>query len=349
MIHEWSAALARETAVYAWGLVAGSLGAMFFWSYWRRRLHLGRDAALERLRTEAAPLVAGDTVLYGRVDERDGDAVMLEIEQKGVEWSDESGEQISWREVARRFTARPFYLVRPNGERVRVEPGPSPELVDEPDVTRRSARDRRVRVSRLAANEPIYVTGRLRMGADPRAGGYRDSAEQLILVPPALGGMRLSTVPEEHAERARTHRSWMIALAVILFLAELPYGNFYMRLLFGRVVTATISSLYETESEDDEGHVSYTDHIIASGDGSRLEDVIPSRIMSKLKVGDKVPFVVVRGVTEQLGDRAFVDAGPMPFLLFVAPTAFLYWRLLRRVPWYRRRRLDESESGRLDG
>jgi hypothetical protein len=238
-----------------------------------------------------------------------------------------------YKEIGRQVQSQPFYLVLPSGERLRVEPGGQIEFADAPDPVTRTPEDHVVTIRRLAAGEAVFVTGRLSWGEDPRAGGYRGAGRALVLGPPTIGRMRVSTIPDPHARRARRHRAWIKALLILLPLFQLPYLNYFVLALGGEVVRARVSNVYQQESTDDEGNTSYSYHVDAfAPSGELLHDQIPSFIEDQLKIGEEVPFIYLRADPWwcHFGDRAYANVGPLPFIFFVIPLWLVYWRTLRR-------------------
>jgi hypothetical protein len=330
MLAEWSAAVAHESAIGSL-VVLISLLLPLALSLWRRRVQLALAAGVERAR-RGEPLVEGDATVYGKLEERDADAVRVDVHSRVTEVED----GLVYSEIGRRAHAQPFYLVRPSGERVRVEPRGQIELADAPDPETRTPEDHVVTTRRLAAGEAIFVTGRLGWGDDPRAGGYREAGRALVLGPPTSGRMRISTIPDPHAARARRHRAWIIALLILLPLFELPYLTYFVLALSGQVVQARVANVYEREYTDDDGHSSWTTNVDAlSTSGEPLHDELHGGIDRDVKIGDNVPFIVASfdRSWHHLGDRAYADVfWPMLVLLLVLPLWLIYWRTLRRRP-----------------
>jgi hypothetical protein len=346
---EFSATLAAHTAFWLYGAAGGGLLALLATSVWRRRVHRGLAAAA--LRAQAGgnePLRPGPAVLYGRVDERDDGAVQIEIEQAGRGYTVEDSSYVVWRQIGpRRQQVLPFYLVRPSGERVRVEPGGNVSLGDQLDGTTRTERKRRVRTARLSAGEAVYASGILVPAPDPRAGGYRDSGLGLVLRAPAVGPMHISTEPpDEHRKRARRHTVWIFVLAALSLLCQAGYLDFTLLRLFGKVVEARVTNTPYKEWTDDDDRTHRTDYVDAVWQGHALHDEQPDYV--SIQIGDTVPFVVLEGdpSIHHIGTRPWADGGPIVFFLFVVPIACIYAATLR-PPWYRRKRLIERSDGTL--
>lgn len=115
-----------------------------------------------------------------------------------------------WLETGRRNEGSPFYLVRDEGTRVRVEPSEAVLVLDDPHPTERLARDRRCCVAAIAGGTTATVYGALHRGPDPDAepvgGAYRDGArEGWVLRPPPNGAVLVTSDPEALLLRAIAH------------------------------------------------------------------------------------------------------------------------------------------------
>ena len=108
------------------GIAGLALMGLLGVTLWKRNQAL-RRVAEATLQEESAkrPLRPGPALVIGRVDGDDPSHgpphITIEIEQKGREWKGKHSWHHEWRETSRSVDARPFYVVRPNGERVRVE------------------------------------------------------------------------------------------------------------------------------------------------------------------------------------------------------------------------------------
>jgi hypothetical protein len=208
--------------------------------------------------------------------------ITVDIEQRGREWKGKHSWHHEWREVSRRVDARPFYVVRPNGERVRVEPDQNVFLVDRLDGTDRFEHARRRRTATLRPGEKVAITGVLVRGFDPRQGGYRDAAPALVLKPPPRGRMLVSTEPlaDRHRTRASTYRGLAIAVGVLLaFSHGLLFANVHLQRFGAKRVSATIervsSERYWVSRKGGGGHWAWRYFAHArSDDGRTLTDQI---------------------------------------------------------------------------
>jgi hypothetical protein len=191
----------------------------------RRRAAHYREAAKQA----NAPLKPGPTVVAGTVaDEGEGPAVTIDIDQTGSQRRYKGSWVHRWSEQGRVVHVRPFYLSRPSGERVRVEPDERVFLVDKLDGLTVLGPARRRRSATLIAGESAYVVGVMTSGFDPLKGGYRDNGSALVLRPSGVEPMLISTEPlaDRHTRAASLYRT--LALSTLLMLA-LIHGGLFLR------------------------------------------------------------------------------------------------------------------------
>jgi hypothetical protein len=292
----------------------------------------------------------------GKVD-CDGDrpAVTVRIHQIGSEWRRKGGWSHKWTENAREVTVRPFHVIRPNGERIRVEPDEGVFLVDRLDGFDESARSAtsRVRTATLIANEPVCVTGTLVPGFDPQQGGYRDSASALVLRPSRSVRMLISTEPlaDRHKRAARDHALLaVVTLLMMLVVHGVVFLRFNVLSLLGQSAELTItdssSDRIWRKRKSGRGYweIHYT---IAAGN---LSDECSRDLYDAVEKGTvaTAPFLVA-GPFYELGQRPTEHNGKLfLFFLFVIgyTSAALAWVLNRR-PWWDRARIRDRGDGQL--
>lgn len=201
----------------------------------------------ERLAEEAdnafdatAPLAEGARFISGRVEYAAGqtNAISVHVRQSGKEVVTKHGPHQEWDEVGRSTLAQPFYVRRTNGDRIRVEPGTDPFLVDSPDEFIWKDRDRRIRVATLSPNEWVIVQGILKKGPDPEAklgGHYRDAAYGWVMTP--IGSQRMEVSAEKlgdrHRKRAAAFRVAMGRILGALLVASAFFAPYGARLALG--------------------------------------------------------------------------------------------------------------------
>jgi hypothetical protein len=356
----WRAS-ARNTALVVDGLGWLVLGGLVVAAIVMRALHRHREKLAHRSAlTQHAALHLGPTVLAGRVVDGDGCPVVVEIEQQGFEWKDKNGGwHHRWREQRRQLSVKPFYVARPSGERVRVEPDDQVVLVDRLDPVEPHARDFRIRRAQLEPGEHVFILGGMTRGPDPRAGGYRESGENWILKPPRTGRMLISTEPLEdrHWRRARTWRNlaWL-ALAGCLAFQALPFGVVNALAFTGRTVEATLvtKEIVSDWVRPKNGRPYLQHHhlvLVRTADGRLLRDEVGGAYYQSLAPGDPVTFLVSKVWPSlwQVGMRPCASIVNL-ILSGIAAGLFIVFLLVRAYttrPWWERRVVDRG-SGRLE-
>jgi hypothetical protein len=351
------------TKVVVGAFGGGLLGGLLVLFLLMRSVHGRRAAAAERAQGRAnVPLAPGTGVIAGRViDTGDGPAVTVRIHQEGDEQRSKSRYSHQWTERSREVTVRPFHVARASGELVCVVPDERVFLVDrldgivpEDDGNKRQ----RARTATLTAGEPVYVTGTLAWGIDPRqSGGYRGAGRALVMTPPARGQMLISTEPliGRHLDAARLHRTLALFTVVALLLV---HGGYFLRYhalqLFGRPVDAVVTDLrtWRVWHQHKHGRGHWVPHYAVSArdpaTGARFDEECSARYYGVARAGQTVPFLVA-GPFAQLG--LVPTQGSMTLAVFVA-LALCYTLLIVVVlrgarPWWERRRIVDTGSGRL--
>jgi hypothetical protein len=356
---EQAGPLGTSRVIVAFGVLL--LGGLFLYFLISRALQKRSARRSEELARDAnARLSPGDHVVRGRVfDDGEGAAITVEIMQQGREWQNKGRWSHAWREISRKVTVRPFYVVRPSGERVRVEPDERVFLVDKldgveplPDSTARR------RTATLKPGEEVYIIGQVASGFDPQQGGYRDAGPALVLRPPRTGRMLISTEPPgvRHHKAARTHRNLAIAAALALaFTHGVLFVRHHMLAFGGHVVAAQIEnhSSYKVWRKPKNSRGYWVHHyVIRAKDpesGLSLTDETSYSFYQDVEQGQTVaPFVVAgsfyqigREPTQSAGKLAIFAIGAIIFALILAAV------LAASLPWYLRRRIVETGSGRL--
>jgi hypothetical protein len=333
------------------------LGALLAWGIVRSRHHrrMSREAA-RTLENAAATLRPGPAAIVGKVDcGGEGPAVTVRVHQIGSEWRRKGGWSHQWSENAREVTVRPFHVIRPNGERIRVEPDDGVFLVDRLDGFDESARSAtsRVRTATLIQNEPVCVTGTLVPGFDPQQGGYRDSASALVLRPSRSERMLISTEPlaERHKRAASDHSLFAVVTVLVMLVV---HGGMFLRFnalsLLGKSAELTItgSDSYRVwvKPKNHHGHWE-THYTIVAGNLSdecslELYNAVEARRVAT------APFLVAEPFY-QLGLRPTEEYGKLLLIVLIVlgyTAAALAWILSRR-PWWDRARINDRGDGRL--
>lgn len=213
----------------------------------RRRAQALRTAAdADAGVNEGAPLAAGAKFISGVVEYAEGEtrAVEVHVEQRGSEYRVKNGVRHKWSEVARETHAHPFYVRRPDGLRVRVEPGSDVFLVDEPDEMDWTERTRRTRIARLTPGENVIVEGELHRAHDPevREATYRTDGRGWVMRPPSDYPLHVSTEPlgVRHRLRAKAFRNAIIGLCASGLVSHAAIASYYARVFTGWRTTADV-------------------------------------------------------------------------------------------------------------
>jgi len=356
---------ASVAAADVWGalVLGGLLLAALLW----RRTHQRRAIAAREAEATGHALRPGVSVISGVVateDDSDGWAVSIEIDQEAREWKAKQNWHVTWQEVARRTEVRPFYIVRPGGDRVRVEPNTNVFLIDQLDgEVREPSAARRTRTARLTPGESVYASGVLTRARDPQTGGYRDG-EGWVLRPQPGAKMLISTEPQSkrHERRARFHRGWIIALGICIALVHGGlFATFHLLELGGQVVTAQVTNtstfqvwvkprssrgywrthyVVEAEYPDDHGqlHAVRDETNWAFYNSLRRVDAqtVPFRVLPSLRLA-------------QIGPVATLDVWKIAVAMVIYFLLLLLYPLtsVRSRPWYDKRRVVETVKGRL--
>jgi hypothetical protein len=241
-------------------LVAASglfLTAMFARSAWLWLQNRRWGRAARRALDEGRKIAAGPIVLAGRVDSDlvGGAVARVELEQvreavggtrprHGGTDGDEQAFYV-WREVGKRqVTARPFTLTLESGERVQVEPGTSPVVVDELELGEQITAERRRRMAQVLPGQTVHVVGELVWGHNTAAagrGGYRDAGSGWVMRAPRDGSVKIASAPlEQHyAGWGSLHARLALVLAAVIVLGHgLLLGTYHRLGIFGQRVMA---------------------------------------------------------------------------------------------------------------
>lgn len=187
-----------------------------------------------------APLTDGTRFISGKVEYAQGrkNAIAVHVLQAGTESHSKNGWSHEWKEFDRKTHAEPFYVRRANGERIRVEPGSDPFLVDKPDQILGISRDRRERIAILTPGEEVIVQGVLTKGKDPEshgAGNYRSTEQSWIMKRRPKRRMEVSAekLGDRHRKRAKSFQGAFIALIWVMVITNAFFAFYHVRLFQG--------------------------------------------------------------------------------------------------------------------
>ena len=223
--------------------VCGLVGALVYCTI-RSRQHRATSLRLARESDAAvdpdAPLAVGARFVCGQVEYAEGQksAIKVRVKQNGTEIKGKDGWTHEWTESSRTTRAQPFYVRRPDGERVRVEPGDKPLLVDKPNQIISKTYEVRTRIAKLTPGEDVIVLGVLAKGHDPEsqhAGDYRSSGQSWVMT--TAPGQRMEVSTEElgvrHIKRAQAFRKRLNLLVGMLSLVSVVFIDYPFRLFAG--------------------------------------------------------------------------------------------------------------------
>lgn len=319
-----------------------------------------RDAAAADASTHVnRDLAPGPCVLRGRVEyAQDANwAVRVDVDQEGDEHESSGVWTYKWTEKNRRVHIAPFYVRLESGRRIRIEPSDDVLLVDEMNGVVRIDLKKRTRYAELVPGETIYASGLLVRAPDPEnnalTSGYRNSAESLVLRPPASGSMLLSTEPLGARFRARAAfyagaAKWIVASAI--FLHALFFG-FHARRYLGQTENASIDRLEHYTTRDEGNEVFRYRVDVQTNDGLPIVSHVPYSVYQRLTPGMQIPIRRIRGAlanSSSLGAGVTSHSSALIFPAFLL-LAWVAYRHLEKTsrPWYERE-VNDSGSGRLE-
>lgn len=322
-------------------LLSAAIG-LFAWARSRRRA-----AVAARAFSPDGPLEEGGGFVSGTVefakDERE--AVRVEVDQVGKEWQRKGAWVHLWSETSRRVIARPFYLRRVNGERVRVEPGSTAQLVDTLDGVRQQTQDRRTVIAQLTPGEHAIVEGALTREVDPEGpGDYRRRSLGFVVRPRGAAPLHVSAegLSERHLRAAKGWRRLWLLTGVGFLVCQLFFSGYWTRLVTGAPAVGVVVDRERVRAQ--RGHEYYVDYDVRQG--RHREQVIRAQFYS-YRAGVEL-HVIDAGWATTLGVKNSVWVVSTVGSVMVAFFAIAFGWVGRYRPWYERR-LVIQEPGRLDG
>jgi hypothetical protein len=332
-----------------WLGIAGLLRA-------RHRQRLADDGAAMLAKKHAGgTLREGEILLSGVVEHAPDEevAVRVDIHQTGTETESSGSWSHHWVETTREIIVKPFYLELADGTRVRVLAPPNVEVADALNRKVLVSNHERVMSAELVKGEAIHAHGYLERGEGAVPGkemGYRDVEREWQLVP-ANGRMLLSSEPlgQGLAQRARFHRQHAIRALILCGVLQLSFVNYWIR-TFGTSEPVKVMNKEIRVEEDSDGDL-VNRYFLDLQIGSSLEEAhIDSEDFPKVEVGGEV--AIRRGLfgwdVGAGGTLFFMHAVGAVFFALAAVVLYGLFRPASR-PWYRRKRVDSTGSGRLPG
>lgn len=324
---------------------------------------LRRASELEKRGEQEAKAASSPTALIpgpnrivrGKVELLDdaAAAVRVEIDQDVKNHTSKNSRWHTWEEAGRKVDARPFYLLREDGESVLVEPGEDVFVIDAIETKQTVGWPvRRLRVCEVSPGEEFSAFGNLTQGAHPRArSAYRDGGGGFILKPPRSGRMMLASgdITSRYTERVKYLRLWggLSLLAWAIFHVALT-GPVVRAWLFGEHVQARI---VDERTWVTHGKNSTTHHyaLTVEGDsGQRWESEVGSRTFAWIH-DMRARGMELRVPAISSGDGGYLGTEPRfgmgalfgGFLFFTAAGAAFYAGYGAKLAWYDRKKLSE--------
>jgi hypothetical protein len=304
------------------------------------------------------PLAPGESrVVAGQVevDGTDPVAVEVEVEQRVSNHRNKNGAWHIWTETRRSVRVAPFYLVRPDGDSIYVEPDEDARVVDLLATKYPlDAPQHRVRSADVRRGEEYFVYGDVARGPHARAlEGYRGGLGWIVRAP-RRGRMLLATeaIRDRYEARVAFLRAGGVLLALaFLLLHALFTAPFFVASFFGTHTTAlvTATDTYVTTSKNT--HTTHYTLTARTSDGFTLEQEVPRDVYNVAHGRDVVSVPLIRCGNSTwasfLGTEAYVFWG---WLVFGVVGTGVSWLLLslaygRRYAWYDRAKLVERAEG----
>ena len=320
---------------------------------WRR---YARDA--RRARSAVDPdseLGEGPAIVVGEVQRvaSSSVAVKVEIEQEATEKENSGSWSHKWTEVDRRVRVAPFYLQRPQGERIRIHPTEKVFLVDDMDKWIHFDHLRRRRIVELVPGETVIARGVLRRDLDPEGQphGYRDAPIGWILDPPHHQPMHLSSEPLEarFVRWRRFHLSAAALLLAVLVATQLTLLGYYKRVL-GETSSARVFSMYHYTTEDDDGDdIDHWEVTSTTSWGAQFTAEVDHDSWLRITEGSRVPIRHFNHAAVQYGSQPTLHLIAAIILLCLAAAAVIAYAVWTRraKPWYAAKVVDRGD-GHID-
>ncbi len=342
-------------SVYGFGVLGfATLIAIALW----RMMHYAKLAEeAETAASKDSELSVGPAIVIGIVEQsrESEETVTIEVEQKGSESESSGTWSHAWKEVDRRVRVAPFYLRRPSGERVRIEPTKKVFLIDDMDGCILVNTSRRVRIATLTPGEEIIAKGVLRQDYDPEgmSSAYRSLPSGWVLsAPSSKTPLFLSSEPlgARFQKTRRFHYKSAIYLFLLFVLMQVLNTADHARVALGTSEQAIVIDRHSHRTVDEDDKIT-THYVIQSSPPGR--DVFSAEVSilayRTYQEGMKIPIVHDGGYYMQYGTRPTLHLAYLLLsmgILLVTCIAYGYL-LAKRKPWYAGE-VNDTDSGRLD-
>lgn len=306
-----------------------------------------------------AILAPGARFVSGKVEyaRDEAQAISVHIKQEGSETKTKNGYTHRWTEVDRSIQARPFYVRRSNGERVRIEPGENPLLVDKPDQIQKTRKNLRTRIAALTPGEDVIVQGELTKGADVESadgGDYRHVSQGWVMRP--ANGQRMEVSAEKlgdrHRKRAKSFRQTAWAMVWILGFIHLLFVYYDIRFFGGEDTCATVQrkDIVVTTNSKGQRTNHYTVYLhVDEPHPELLSDTLDRSDWNQVEPGAVLAFhyVAARPTMSAVGTSTSTNVMTIIFAAIAGLVGIsIYAATLSYRRWYEGR-LDDTGSGPL--
>ena len=281
-------------------------------------------------------------------------AMSVTIEQDGTESESSGSWTVNWNERSRKTTVAPFIVVHQTGERVRVVPGADARL--EHDViakTERTSVNHRRRTAEIVEGADVWVTGILHKEISADAAGSYRGGRSWVMRASRGDPMVVSTLtPERRFVRDMKVARRLAVLFALTFIAAMAFELRYHALMFsGRAATARVTSISNISIDDGPDRCDL--HVVVSdpkGTQTFTDDWDTECLSPPVAVGATFPCIASFGYGAALPYRAArASVAPMLVASFVWLVLAIASAITRNQKnWYDGKRVDESESGRLE-
>ncbi len=344
--------------MWVWGL-NGMLVCCALLSAWQRSRALhwarGADAAVNP-NEELRP---GSRFVCGNVEYAAGqtNAISVHIHQFGTETKSKNNWSHSWDETSRTTIAEPFYVRRPSGERIRIEPGENPLLIDKPDQMKVHSAATRTRTAKLTPGEQVIVRGSLNRGVDPeaqQASDYRSSGQGWVMTPIRADRMEVSAekLGERHRKRASAFATTIAALFWVALFTNLFFLYYHFRFFEGIDTCAKVARKNISTSTDSKGrktlhYMVYVD--VDTSNRPQLEGELDDEDWELVEPGMNLGFRYLPDHPSKsiVGTDTSLHVAAVFFTTFLGALGFFLYTGTRDYRRWYEGKLNDRGSGRL--
>lgn len=307
-------------------------------------------ARAQRICQDEQELIEGAIALRGTVAYHADhpSAVAVRISQEGTEAEHSGSWTHTWTEAGRKTEVKPFRLCLPSGDEVDVEPPKHATiLLDEISAQLDLPNNHRTLIAELQEHEGVLIVGQAeKRAARPNARQpYRDLAFRWKIT-----GAPEMWIASESTNHYFRQRSWLYARHAVFYLALAFVPTLVTLRLFDRALgyseIGTVSRVTRSVNVDDDGdeHEKYEVCIrLRDHDWCKHHEPIQEGTRHPVRRG-RYSFNFGANVTMNESEGTGVV---LAFVVAVFAVGAMVSQSYHALPWYRRRRYTQKESGRL--